>query len=496
MSEEKEGVGRVVKAGIWIYGQTIVNNVFGLLYWLAISRVAGSRILGLTSATIGLATLITSFINLGIPLGIQRFLGREWGRNDARGLNSYYWSGFIFVTLVTLAVAAALYGLGAAGFATANYTPVMFKMTALLVALSVNFMTSSYLASVLRTDIQFLAVLVGNVLKLVVGVGLVLLGYGFIGAVIGYSTALIVILAIGLSYIIKSIGLPRSIKYSLVKEIVKAGTASWIPNLIMMAGQWLGVIAVFGSAGAVSTGYYYIAFTLGNLILMIGFSVIGLLLPYLSSLRDGRKRTAWRAFRLSLIATSPLLFVLLLYPGVPLSLLGREYVAASDSLRLILLAGPAMMLYAVVNNLVYAYGMYGRVLKLGLSQNIPRLILYLLLVPLYGELGAAASFTLGAFVSLPVVHYIARRVGFMINYRDVVLNLALPGALALVAYVLHLGWVAGSLVVLLSYIAYARLGLISREEVKMLAYTFIPREKLDPVYRRFKELIDLLLPPS
>ncbi len=495
MSQDtNKGIGKVVKAGFWIYGQALVNNLFGLLYWLIISRIAGSEILGLTSATIGLATLIVSLTNIGIPTGISRFLGREWGRNSREGLRDYFWTGFYILLAVNLAASLILLLIGELNLTIMNYTPKMFLMASLIVFLSIANLIGSYWTSILRTELLFIATLTGNLLKLGLGVGLVMLGYGFVGAVLGYSMITITILAFGLYYVLKTLGGPVQLKTALVKEIIEAGSASWLPSIVMLLGQWLGVVMVFGATGAVSTGYYYVAFTVSNVVLMVGISIIGLLLPYLSALSEGRKRTAWSAFRLSMLAVAPVMFILILYPNVVLELLGHEYTAASNTMRILLLSAPAVLLFATVNNLVYAYGWYRSVLGLGLSQNLPRLIFYFILVPIYGGLGAALSFTLGALASLPFVHIVANKAGFSLRYREIIYDLLVPGVFSGIVYLLNLHWLVGSLMVLFSYIVYARLGLITRSDLKIIAGSFMSDERIRSLYSRLRNLIDFLLP--
>jgi len=103
-----------------------------------------------------------------------------------------------------------------------------------------------------------------------------------------------------------------------------------------------------------------------------GGSVLGLMMPVLSGMVDGRKRACWRAIKVSLALVSPLAFVLAAYPEAPLSLLGREYVDAAPTLMLLASTIPATLISAGVSSLVYAYGMYTSVLILGLVGNCRR----------------------------------------------------------------------------------------------------------------------------
>ncbi len=494
MSQQGSGVGRVVRAGFWTYGLSLVNNVFGFGYWLVISSLAGSEVLGLTSATIGLSALVIGIIALGVPAGVQRFLGREWGRGDLESFRTYFWSTLFHLAASYLVAGTLLLALGVAGVGFLNFGPEMLKMASVLVLLGFAVGLNSFLVSILRTDVLFVAGLIGNVLKFAVGVGLVYAGFGWVGAVLGYACVNLSNVAVGMYYALKTIGFHAKLSYTHVAEVIRAGLAVWLPDIVVMLGQWRGVLTVFGLAGAVSTGHYYIALTLSGAVLMVGSSMVSLLLPYLSGLADGRKRAASRVFGMAEILVVPLSFALMVYPWVPLRLLGSEYVDAAPVLSVLLLSAVPLLLTGTVNSLVYSYGFYRDVLFVGLAQNVPRLVLYLLLVPLYGGLGAAVAFTVGAYAALPVVVRVARGVGYRIGARRLLGVAALPGVLAAFCFLAGVPWFLGVPVILSSYLLYARLGLVTRRDLRMVGEAFMSVEELEKLYERFRPLVDALFP--
>ena len=58
-------LARVVRGGLWLYLRSLVNNLSGFIYWMAISTIGGAEIVGLTSATVALASVVISFLSLG-----------------------------------------------------------------------------------------------------------------------------------------------------------------------------------------------------------------------------------------------------------------------------------------------------------------------------------------------------------------------------------------------------------------------------------------------
>ena len=120
------------------------------------------------------------------------------------------------------------------------------------------------------------------------------------------------------------------------------------------------------------------------------------------------------------------------------------------------------LLSQVVYSLVYAYGWYRVVLLIGLFQNVPRLMLYFLLVPLYGGLGGALAYTVGAYTGLVYVGYLIHRIRYYVDWRSVGLAIGVSGVIALLVYLLRPRWFVGSLAILSTYLLYLQLGVMTR----------------------------------
>jgi O-antigen/teichoic acid export membrane protein len=226
----------------------------------------------------------------------------------------------------------------------------------------------------------------------------------------------------------------------------------------------------------------------------IGGSVLGLMMPVLSGMEDGRKRACWRAIKISLVLVTPPAFILAAYPEVPLGLLGKEYVNAAPMLMLLALTIPATLIGAGVTSLIYAYGMYMTILILGLVGNLSRIAAYVPLSYLMGGVGVALSYVLGAYVALAAAVLVCRRIGFNPGFREALLITALPLCLALILHLLGVSWLIGApLLLLLSYTSYLKMGILSRGDLKELAYALAPRQTVNEIYQHLRPIIDRLI---
>ena len=470
----KVGLGGIVRSGLYLYLSSLVNNVSGFLYWTVILAIGGSEILGYTSAVVGLASLITGILSFGIDIGVRRFLGETLGLGRIGDLRVYFWTTVYFLLAVYCTASIVVYVLGSIGLVFGEYKPEMLKLASVMVLLGIAAPFTSLIVTYLKTEFILLASIIGNTVKFALGVNLVLLGFDWVGATVGYTMVSIVHLAIGLTYTLKSIGFTYRFNIDYLTKVLKAGIASWTPGVIVLVGQWLSVLTVFGCSGAYETGQYYIAFTISGLILMVSSSMNGLLLPVLSGMSYGRERLCLRVLKLGLAVTVPLALILVAYPWLP-SILLREF-NAEHVLRVLALSTIPLALTGPITNLVYAYGDYTQVLKIGLAQNIPRIILYTTITPLLGALGSAIAYLTGSITGLLQASHTARKIGFTIDWWSIVKTVVTP--LAIVLFLTLTPWIPWPIgvatIIAVSTIVNVKTKLISRSDVREIVESILP----------------------
>jgi O-antigen/teichoic acid export membrane protein len=67
----KQNIG---KGAAYLYINTITGMISEYIFWLAISRVSASEVIGVAGVVVSLASIITIIANLGVPVSIERFL--------------------------------------------------------------------------------------------------------------------------------------------------------------------------------------------------------------------------------------------------------------------------------------------------------------------------------------------------------------------------------------------------------------------------------------
>ena len=487
-------VSGVARGGLWLYLGSITNNLVGFTYWLIISGIGGASILGLTSTVVSLGGMISGILSLGVPIGLRRFLGLSLGRKDSEGFSRYFWSSTAFMFSAYGIVALIMALLGLSGFGLGSFTSSMLTISSILVFFGSFSVFDSLLISTLRTDLRFLAFITGGALKLGAGIALVELGFGWLGAASGYLAGSAGVLLIEVWFALRFVGGFRRPSLHLFADVLRAGLASWVPGIIGLVASLTGVLAVFGFRGAVETGYYYVARAISGVVVGLAGSMASLLLPVLSGLGSGRERAAGEVLRLSMVVVAPLVFWTTVYSRNILELLGKGYGSASLTLVILVWAALIGVITGAVNSLIYSYGKYRHVLGIGLTGSIPSLILYAYLVPKSGGLGAAESVLIGAIASLTYAIPLGLKQGFKFSWSKLALTLLIPTAIALPLWILKLNIIVGALIISLTYIAYLRLGVITRRDAYEIASAVASKDLVRKLYERFRPIVDTVAP--
>ena len=169
---------RVVRGGLWLYLRDIANNLSGFIYWMAISTIGGIEIVGLTSSTVALAHVVSSFLSLGEAAGLRGFVGVCKGREDKEGVANYFWSTTLFRIATFVPVGLVMIVLGLLGLSFGGLDGDMLFYAGVTVLLNLVLVFDDLLASHLDTKPIFIGAVVGNAVKLPLGIGLVLMGWG------------------------------------------------------------------------------------------------------------------------------------------------------------------------------------------------------------------------------------------------------------------------------------------------------------------------------
>lgn len=475
------------RGAIFVYLENILSMLLGYIFWLLLSRLATPDAIGSAAAVISLATIFSTIGSIGIPTGIQRFLGVSFSNKNFEEAKMYVLSGLVLSSLGVLLASIFVF------FSQAFLDPA-FRLIPSLVTLGViltsvmTFMVfvRAIVLSSLKTKKLPLVMIISNIAKISAAVILVVLGFGATGIVIGFILfPAISCIVLGLDILTVLKGFPTRPKTKVwkpVRDIISASIVTWIPTSIYTLGAHLGPLLVFGSHGPEEAGVYFIAFSLVIAISAATSALFTIAYPKLSAMTDGRKRLTARAIKISLIVTMPFSSYLLFNSTEVMAFFGPGYAQGSFPLQLLLLSVFPATLTQGINTLSYSYGNYRQVMTIGLASNVPRAVLYLVLVPSFDGIGASVGYTVGAVIGLLFSLHIAKSLGLLVNGKQVGIIVLVPTLLAFSLSLMNLNFFASLVVVLIvSYTVYLKLRILDNNDLQD-TYEILPKNLAHPLH--------------
>jgi O-antigen/teichoic acid export membrane protein len=468
---DKQTLGR---GAVYIYIQVIVTAISAYVFWLIISQLTSSEVIGTLSAIISITEILTSFAAVGIPDSIQRFLGKSFSEGKTEDSKIYVTAALFIISIGV--IASSLFILIGGSFFELIEIDSNLQLVLILIIGSnaIQTLLNSIVISSLKTRMLALINIISSISKIVLSIIVVLLGSGAIGLAMTYLLVDNVLSSIMLGVIIitllkpvpKKIFKPKISFTNATKDILIGGLATWIPILVTTIGYQLGTIILFGSKGSSDTGVYFLTLNIVNGILLSSNSLFVIALPALSSMQDGRKRLAWQTIRWSSLISMPLSSALVFYSQDIMQLFGASYARGELSLQILLLSVLPTIVANGVANLVYSYGNYKQSLAIDFAMNIPRTVLYFALIPVYGIFGGATSFSIGSLVALIVSMLIVSKIRMFIFWKELIVVSIIPLAIGYLLYALQINYVVGILItIVLSYPILLKLHIITRSDI-------------------------------
>ncbi len=293
----------------------------------------------------------------------------------------------------------------------------------------------------------------GNIAQAVVllaGVTTVVLTEGgLVRLLIAYDAAILANSLVCLYFARRFVNPKFSFDQVYSRELMRDAVPIMIAGLLINAYDRVDVLMLKLFTDSPSVGYYGFAYRLIDLAAPLSFIFVNSVYPLLSTHHaNGEmgefKKLYQRAHDfLSLAGVSISTGVILFAPEIVRFIGGNEYYAAVTSLRVLALAFALIWLSNLVNYSLIAVGKQGMLLWIaciGLAVNVS---VNLVMIPIYGKEGAAATTALteltilvGGLVVLG--RYMGERPSFWVAGR----LLPVAGVTAVVAYALPLPWIA------------------------------------------------------
>lgn len=404
----------------------IISALSGIIFLPLVTKTLGIHDYGIWVQFQTITSLVLSFVALGLPFAMNRFLAAETDRNI---IKDDFWSVTFFVLPISLAICLVIFAMSIpiANLFFQGDRFIVMASSLLIFISSLNYVFLSYF----RTFRQMLKYAVLNTISTYAQVGLIiyliLKGHGLYSMVI---VAVIVSAGLFVSsffLIVSQIGIARP-RFARLKQYLYFG----LPTIPGYIASWVvdssDKFFISHFLGATAVGIYAAADSLGSIPIIISTVLALILPPALSKLYDENKMQELKAYlsyslKYALVLTIPFVFGSLVL-AVPILKLFSTVEAANS--------GHVAMTFISLDSLIYITGVIINQILIpvkktkigGISWAIAAFVnlgLNVVLVPVLGILGAAVG-TMGAYlVSLTIQLYFSlKEIQFKIDWFSIV----------------------------------------------------------------------------
>jgi O-antigen/teichoic acid export membrane protein len=387
----------------------ITASLFGFVATLYFARELGSGPLGIYYLALGVVAWLSIAGTMGIPQAISKRVseGQEEGQYVAAGATLMaLLSGVLLVVIALFRRQVNAY---------VSYPDAAIFVGVILVITIFTQVVLSTLQGLKLVEIQGLLSPLGTGVRSGLQIYVLFVGGGLVGLFLGYAAGYFVMLLIGTAIVVRRLDGFRQPNINHIRSLVDYAKFAWMTDLRSKTFNWIDVIVLGFFVSPSLVGIYTVAWNLSQFLILFSSSIAVTVFPEMSELsaEDGPQATA------NLLERSFSYAGLVLIPGVVGSLVigapllriyGDEFTQGVVVLSLLVFASLIQAYQNQILNTLNAINrpdLAFRVNALFLGGN---LTLNVVLIYLYGWVGAAAATGLSVLLSLLAGMALLRRI--------------------------------------------------------------------------------------
>lgn len=393
VNEDSGSVNRFVSPGIILFLDQILVAAGSWLFWLVISKVVLAGEIGQATGVYSLVLLVSTVIQLGLEYPLLRRVSKD---------HAVFGAAIVLELIITAAAVPIVFIVGSLVYQ--DSLQLVLIALGILALSAANFIGRFALLGVSNSKVVLIIDIIGTAIKFIAGLSLVTFGFGALGILVAFllQAGVTGISAVLVAGRLLGVNKPSSNLIRLVSRDALVNTPSKLSNILIVSLSVV-LLAAMGISDT-NVGIFYIAVMMTIVAGSFSSSLAFMSIPASSSTNSDLSHGS---LRLSLVATSPVIAVLIVAPQFFLSLIGDAYVSASDSM--IILAIGVLPSAVLVNTLSKLNNLNEtrKLLGLGGVRLAAFIVPFFILVPMYDILGAAYAILLSVVISviLPLIWF-------------------------------------------------------------------------------------------
>jgi O-antigen/teichoic acid export membrane protein len=375
---------------------------------------------------VGQAVLVTgaTIVGAGFPWALARTLAQARSREEQAGA---FRAAFIGNSILGLGLSVVVAGIATAGIVqpTEIYTPILLIAAASIAVLTLTAVLAGGLQGWLLQG-QLAVVRVTEVLvKLCIGILLVVIGFGAVGAIAGFLAGAIVSTVLAATFLR---GFPMSIRGRWIDRRVVSAAGPFFITMVgfaLLSQVDLLTLKAFSSSSSADflAGQYQVAVILGRIPFFAGLALFGAVFPHVSRTAGRSSEShafAGLAFKYTILFLLPIGLTFAVVPDELIRLLfSSRYDASAEALAMVAVAMTVLTLGFGCATLLQAQGRHS-LPALTLAAAVPvQIAAAALAVPTFGMMGAAGALALAsALVLVLLAASVVRSYGLTTSLRE------------------------------------------------------------------------------
>ncbi len=403
----------------------IGSIIFNLIFQLVAAKTLLPEELGVLTTAISFVAILSSILIFGMEQTTQRLASFYSGKNRIEYLRSILWFFLVLTIFLNLVVIVSLL-LFSSNVSQIFKIPknIFFICIFILLPFSISFFYAGILRGYQNMRYLTITAIIGDFMKVLVAVVLVIFGYKIFGFFIGYAISILTIFLLRLINIRLFITKFKIPNFDLIVKYAIPSFITQIFWLLLLSGQYLIITIV---RNTYDTGLFTVGMILANQIYYIPRIISDALFPITSRLSGNinfikqQRNLLNLALRYSFLVSLPLLFFISIFPKPLIILIGRpSFLPSANIIPILVTASLFFGVATLLSRTLYAIGKTMTFQTISIIFIIFYLAVSIILTYLLSSLGTSLSYLMTTILMTIVsLYYLKKYISFNIDLRSI-----------------------------------------------------------------------------
>jgi len=383
---------------------------FGFFFWMINARIYTPEQVGIATTLISVMGLIAGFSNLGLNVGLVRFLPSSKNKNEL--INSSFLISSITAFVLAIIFLAGLHIFSPKLLFVRENPVYAISFVLFVVALANNTIVDALFIAYRSAKYILIKNSVMSIAKLVLPLALVAFSAYGIFAAVGLANIMAIVLSVFI--LIKLFNFKIAYKHNLdeIKKISYYSFGNYVAGFLYSLPVMVLPIIITNKIGAAEAGYFYIAFTIASFIFIIPQATTQSLFAEGSHSDKNMKIHFVKASKITILILVPTVIFAIIFGNYILLAFGKNYLThAFLPLQFLILSSIFISINGVIGSIFRVKNRIKELIGIGVFN----MLIILLLSYLFMEsklFGMGLAWLLGQFVVSIVYLVILSRLKF------------------------------------------------------------------------------------